>query len=202
MKAILLGSLEMLADTSDLWRQAFRQAFLDHGLHIDPRTNRPGQTRRVMRPEDLCPVPVDAILRCRNHHYGQALAQGPLRPRPGLVAVLDDIARRNIALGLVATTPFEWTVSVFDALDLAPERFDAIVTEAHVTADKPAADCYHLAAAMLATAPEDCLVAEMGLSGVVSARAARMSVLDLRGCGDPLARLAAVLPNPEPAIPG
>ncbi|MDB2407258.1 HAD family hydrolase, partial [Jannaschia sp.] len=176
MKAVLLGSLEMLADTSDHWRKAFRQSFLDHGLQFEPRGARPRRSRRDIQPRKSEAVSVDVVLRARNDHFGRALAEGPIRPRAGLTDLLDMMAMRGIALGLVATTPFDWSVSVFDGLGLEPERFDAIVTETHILADKPAPDCYHLAAAMLATAPEDCLAVETGQAGVNAARAARMQV--------------------------
>jgi len=156
-----------------------------------------------MPPAYDCRVSVDDILRSRNAHYEAALARGPLRMRPGLVDTLDAVAGRSIALGLVATTPFEWSVSFFEGTGLAAERFDAIITENNVTSDKPAPDCYHLAAAMLAVAPEDCLAVETSASGVAAARSAGMQVLDLGGGQEPLSGLRAALPrSPVPALPG
>ncbi|TFL19113.1 HAD family hydrolase [Jannaschia formosa] len=203
MKAILLGSLEVLSDTSDLWRKAFRQAFLDHSLSFGPRGGRSRLSGRMPDPAQEGRVPIDAVLRSRNAHYQAALARGPIRMRAGLVDTLDSIAAQGLALGLVATTPFEWAVSFFEGIGLAPERFDAIVTEDHVLADKPAPDCYHLAAAILAVAPENCLVVENSAAGVAAARAAGMQVMDLRGGMEPLSGLRAALPRPlVAALPG
>lgn len=203
MKAILLGSLEVLSDTSDLWRSAFRQAFLDHGLQFEPRRGRPQLFRRPLRPEDRAAVPVGAILRARNAHYAEALSHGPLSARPGLDDLLDGIARQGLGFGLVVTTPLDWSVALFDGLNLPPERFDAIVTGNHVAADKPAPDCYHLAAALLATAPEDCLAVENSRAGVAAARAARMQVMDLTEGADTMSDLVALLPRDAtaPALP-
>jgi HAD superfamily hydrolase (TIGR01509 family) len=196
MKALLLGSLEVLTDTSHLWRSANRRAFSDHGIDFSRRAGHAPLSRPMPRPGDDTSVPVADILGSRNAHYAEALARVPLRPRPRLIELLDAAQDRGIALGLICDAPSDWTVSVFDGLGLAPERFDAIVVDDHLTSRKPSPDCYHLAAAMMATAPEDCLAAEIDRLGVAGARACGMSVLDLTARNtDPVAAMLAALPD-------
>jgi beta-phosphoglucomutase-like phosphatase (HAD superfamily) len=193
MKALLLGSLDVLCDTTGLWRSATRQAFGDHRLDFRARRVSGVVARAVPRPADRRAVPVGAVLRSRRDHFARALALGPLVRRPGLGAVLSAAEARGVRLGLVTTTPLDWTVSVLNGLRLAPELFDAIITQRDVTAGKPAPDCYHLAAAMLSTAPEDCLALERGAAGAGAARGAGMRVIDVGTSPAPLAGIAAML---------
>ncbi|WP_371154897.1 HAD family hydrolase [Jannaschia sp. 2305UL9-9] len=199
MKAIFLGSLAVLADTVFLRRQAFRNAFREHGLDFSGG-RRAGLERftRARRPTwDDRAVPIGSVLDARNHYFGTALAKGPLTPRAGLYDLIEAAGRAGIALGLVVSTPSAWTQAVFEGLDLAPEVFDTIVATEQVVAGKPAADCYHYAAAMLATAPEDCLAIEDTPAGLASARAAGLPILDLTGPDrdmvNPLPQLARTL---------
>ncbi|UWQ18891.1 HAD family phosphatase [Jannaschia sp. M317] len=178
MKAILLGSVGLLADTRNARRHAFARAFRDHGLKFD--TDARDALDQAASGSAASPraVPLESLLDARNHHLGAALAHGPLKPRRGLHQLIAAAAGAAVPLGLVATTPTAWTISVFEHLELAPEVFDTIVTGDNLVASKPAADCYHLAAAMLATAPEDCLVIEDTPSGLAAARQAGMQVID------------------------
>ncbi|MGB3409254.1 MAG: HAD family phosphatase [Jannaschia sp.] len=205
MKAILLGSIGVLADTSAMWRLAFRNAFRDHGLRFGAR-HKPYVDQlsifAALRSGSLddASVPISSLLEARDRHFGRALSTGPVAPRKGLTDLIAAAGQVRVPLGLVATTPMAWTVSVFEALALPPESFDMIVTADHIVAAKPAPDCYHFAAAMLATAPEDCLVIEDNRAGVAAARAAGMQVIDLSpgsppGRGEPLIEARSRLPQ-------
>lgn len=200
MKAILIGSLGILAETNVLRRMAFRRAFRDHGLSLQPSHPTPAERLTRSIPAFAAgaadrAVPLDRLLTARDHHFGRALAASPLRMRHGLSDFLDRIAHSRMRLGLVATTPTAWMISVFCGLDLPPETFDTIVTAESVVGDKPNPDCYHLAAAMLATAPENCLALEDNPMGIAAARAAGMAVADLSApdgsATDPFATLLA-----------
>jgi HAD superfamily hydrolase (TIGR01509 family) len=60
------------------------------------------------------------------------------------------------------------------------DRFDAIVTADDVKNGKPAPDIFLEAARRLNVAPELCCAFEDGEAGFVSARAAGMTVIDIR----------------------
>ena len=198
MKALLLGSLEVLTDTSHLWRSASRKAFSDHGIDFAPRAGDAPPGRLCQQFGDCTPVPVADIIGSRDLRYADALALGPLRPRPGLARLLDAVQVRGIALGLITEAPRDWTISVFEGLDLDPERFDAIVTDDFLTSRKPAPDGYHLASAMMGTAPEDCVSVETSRAGLRAARSLGMRAIDAVGPrADPVAAALAVLPAPR-----
>ncbi len=61
------------------------------------------------------------------------------------------------------------------------ELFDVVVTSDQVEHSKPAPDCYLMAAEHLGVAPGDCLAYEDSETGLRSARAAGVPVLDVRG---------------------
>jgi HAD superfamily hydrolase (TIGR01509 family) len=186
MKALILGSVGALCDTSDLWVSACRAALRDNGdPHRLPRD----------RHRDGGALSFEAVRRSRDAHFGDALARERLMPRARLFETLAAAERHGIALALVTTTPPDWATTVLRRLGLPPDRFDAIVTRDHVVAPKPAPDCYHLAAALLATAPEDCLALEDGRAGAEAARGAGMATLDLSVLADSMGQVLAALPR-------
>jgi HAD superfamily hydrolase (TIGR01509 family) len=98
------------------------------------------------------------------------------------VAPVVDILRRAhgrvpLALATGSTTPV--TTAVLAAIGLT-DVFDAIVTRDDVAHGKPAPDCYLRAAALLRIDPGRCLAYEDTAIGLDAARAAGMSVVDVR----------------------
>jgi len=139
---------------------------------------KPQAVRRVPRRHNILNyrVPVSKILGDRNRFFAEELKGRPVRRNPGLDALLDGVAAAGLAIGLVTTTPSDWLGQVLEDIGLPSETFDTIITADQVVAAKPQPDCYHLAAAMIAVAPEDCLAVEDSIFGAQAAESAGMSV--------------------------
>jgi hypothetical protein len=94
MPALLLGSISTVADTSELQRQAFNQAFETHGLNWrwDQDQYRAmlstsgGQARIAEYAQSLGQtVDAKAVHETKSRIFQDRLAQGGLAPRPGVV---------------------------------------------------------------------------------------------------------------------
>ena len=96
--------------------------------------------------------------------------------REGVAGIIARARHAGLPVGLVTTTSRGNVEGLLDALDLG-DAFDVVVTAEHVSAPKPAPDCYHLAAASLAVAPENCTAIEDNEDGVRAALGAGMSVM-------------------------
>lgn len=102
----------------------------------------------------------------------------PVQYLPGIESLLTEIREAGIPSGIVtnATTPVAQITA-----DGAPDTFSFIISNADVTAPKPDAQPYLMAADRVSVAAEDCIVIEDSPSGVASALAAGMKVIAVPG---------------------
>jgi|GEM_PF-5180269 len=138
MSAILIGSISTLVDTSELQRRAFNEAFEAHGL--DWKWSQPdyvamlesnGGPQRIAdyaesRDED---VDADTVHATKSQIFQELLATAGLKPRPGVLATVNEAKRRDVKLGFVTTTSPENISALLEALspDIDADTFDVIV---------------------------------------------------------------------------
>jgi HAD superfamily hydrolase (TIGR01509 family) len=104
------------------------------------------------------------------------------RPNP----VVADLARRchgQLPIAVATNSERKIVTAVLGATGLL-DLFDQVVSIDDVAQPKPAPDMFLLAAQMLRTAPEDCLVLEDSNQGLSAAKAAGMMHLDVREARD------------------
>ena len=113
MPAILFGSIRTIADTSEIQRRAFNEAFAAHGLdwqweQDDYRAmlETSGGKDRVAAYARAQGQDVDAtaIHATKSEIFQQGLASGGIAPRPGVAETIDAAHRDGVKLGLVTTT--------------------------------------------------------------------------------------------------
>lgn len=183
MSAILFGSVSTLADTSELQRRAFNEAFAAHDLdwawdRDDYRAmlERSGGRSRIAAyaEERGQSVDADAVHRTKTEIYQRLLAETPPDPRPGVVATVADARRAGIAVGLVTTTAAQSVSTLLDALgpDLGRDAFDIVVDTTKVSRPKPDPEAYVLALDTLGEEPAGCVAIEDNVGGVQAATAA------------------------------
>ncbi|UWQ22557.1 HAD family phosphatase [Jannaschia sp. W003] len=186
MKALLLGSIGTLADTSELQRRAFNEAFAKHGLDWQwPRDDyrrmlrESGGQRRVAAQADAEGIDVDAaaIHATKSELFQGYLADGAASARPGLREAITRARAEGVRVGLVTTTSRANVDALLGSLSMDRGVFDVIVTAEEVSAPKPAPDCYEYAAATLGFAAEDCVAVEDNEGGVRAALAAGMACI-------------------------
>jgi HAD superfamily hydrolase (TIGR01509 family) len=117
----------------------------------------------------------DLLAECDRQLISRAGAVPPIAP------VVDILLRAHgrvpLALATGSTTPV--ATAVLGAIGLGAV-FDAVVTRDDVANGKPAPDCYLRAAALLGVEPGRCVAYEDTAIGLDAARAAGMSVVDVR----------------------
>jgi len=163
MKALLLGSIGVLAETSDLQRQAYNEAFAAQGL--DWRWNvatycqhlaTPGGQRRLRTflGDRLSARDIEQIHHTKQKVFASYLAGG-ISPRPGICEAIEMARSHGLKLGLITTTTLT-TLAIMrralaDAIDF--ESFDLITSKVDVGQEKPDPEVYELALRRLAITP-------------------------------------------------
>jgi HAD superfamily hydrolase (TIGR01509 family) len=188
MSVILFGSISSIADTSELQRESFNEAFEKHGL--DWRWDRDdyaamlgksGGRDRVSeyaasRGED---VDVAAVHATKSEIFQARLASDGVQPRPGVVEIVEAARGEGTLLGLVTTTSPENVAALTAALQSTVDvgSFDVVVDSSDVEDPKPAPAAYAFALDTLGVQAAECVAVEDNPGGVQSAAAAGVSVV-------------------------
>lgn len=186
MSAILFGSIGTIADTSELQREAFNQAFAEHGLdwHWErdeyiALLEKSGGRQRI---EDYArsvgqSVDAEAIHDAKSKIFQQMLQEQSIEPRPGVTEVVQQAKQIGIKLALVTTTSEQNVSSLLKAVEnsFTADDFDLIVNRSDVKASKPSEEAYLLTLDRLGQQPDDCIAIEDNLGGVESAKSAALT---------------------------
>jgi HAD superfamily hydrolase (TIGR01509 family) len=192
MPAILFGSIGTIADTSELQRQAFNQAFEAYGL--DWRWEREdylimleksGGEQRIAEYAASSGQMVDAgaIHRSKSEFFQKNLAASQVPPRPGVVETIQDAKNKGLKIALVTTTSKENISSLMAALSphIQMTDFDLTVDAACVEYSKPDKAAYVFALEKLGEKADDCIAIEDNLGGVEAAIAAGLDCVAFPG---------------------
>ena len=186
MPAILFGSMSTIADTSELQREAFNQAFQEHGLdwnwsreEYQPLLQSSGGQQRVAdyaseRGEDVDAAAV--------HQTKSSLAQeqikGGVTARPGVVETIKAAKEAGDKVGLVTTTARENLDALFDGLsDVSADDFDVITDGSSVEDSKPDPSAYAKALEDLGEDASTAVAIEDNVIGLQSAKAAGITAV-------------------------
>jgi HAD superfamily hydrolase (TIGR01509 family) len=180
-----------LADTEELHRRAFNEAFFACGvdwrwgpalyaelLQITGGKERIAEyiSRRQMpaceRGRLLRLIP--QLHAAKTRIYRELVALGHLHPRAGVVRLMKEARGAGVKLAIASTTSPENVESLLSSSfgKDAPRWFSAIATGDVVPKKKPAPDIYNLALEKLGVAPERAIAFEDSAVGVRSAKAA------------------------------
>ena len=188
MPALLLGSISTIADTSELQRRAFNQAFAAHGLDWDwdqdqyraMLTSNGGEDRiaAFARAREVN-VDAKAIHETKSRIFQLALGNGSLKPRPGVIDAVKGAKDHGWKVGLVTTTSADNVSALLSGLNpqLSADDFDVIVDVSSVDQPKPDKAAYVFALEKLGQAPGDCVAVEDNVGGVEAAVAAGVPVV-------------------------
>lgn len=169
--ALLLGSIGVLVDTSDMQRRAFNTAFETHELtwhwgaaeYADLLRTPGGKARlSAYAAAQGHEVDVDAVYETKVAVFDAALREADLRLRPGIGDLIAEARRLGLALAFVTSTDKRQVAAVLEALrgEVTPSVFDFIGHGAMVPRSKPAPHIYSEALRMLDVAAGDALAIE------------------------------------------
>jgi HAD superfamily hydrolase (TIGR01509 family) len=183
MPAILFGSISTIADTSELQRQAFNQAFQAHGLdwcwsraeYLTMLEKSGGQQRITDYAASIRQtVDAAAIHRSKSEFFQNSLTSAQVKPRDGVVETIKGAKSQGLKIAFVTTTTQENISLLMAALqpNIQITDFDLILNESSVDRPKPDKAAYTFALEKLGEQPDDCIAIEDNLGGVESAIAA------------------------------
>jgi HAD superfamily hydrolase (TIGR01509 family) len=182
MSAILFGSISTLADTSELQRRAFNEAFSSHGLdwnwsRDDYRAmlGSNGGANRVSEYAKSVGTEVDAaaVHATKSSIFQTLLADSDVQPRPGVVNTVDRARTEGVKLGLVTTTARANVDALLSALEpyIGTNAFNVVVDSDAVEKPKPDSACYEWALDRLGVEATEAVAIEDNVGGVNAAAA-------------------------------
>ena len=192
MNAILFGSIGSIVESSEIQRQAFNQAFQQHGLDWDwskqayaELLEDSGGRNRIAKyaRENNADVDVDAIYKSKCENFEKLMKEGNLQPRPGVVEVIERAKKEGVKLGFVTSTSKENRKLTMDAVkdSIRESDFDVVV-DLSVTEDrKPLPTCYEVALEKLGCSVTDALAIENNSDGLDSANKAGIRCIVVAG---------------------
>lgn len=188
MSAILFGSIGTLADTSELQRQAFNDAFVSCGLdwrwardEYRAMLNSNGGASRIASYAAARGVVVDAraVHATKSEIFQGLLAVSSVPPRPGVLATISEAKHREFQLGFVTTTSQANVDALLSALHphIDAGTFDLIVHGDSVTSPKPSPAAYEFALEKLGAKPKNVVAIEDNAPGIRAAVAAGLKCI-------------------------
>ena len=183
MKAILLGSIGTVADTSHMQLAAFNQAFKIHDLSWIWSPNEyskmlkvSGGANRIQQYANSMGEEVNAaqIHLTKTQIFQSTLSSEGVSLRQGISAVLDYALTKSIMLGFVTTTTHGNVSEILKATDVDPKIFDVVTTNVNVGKPKPHPDAYNTALNKLGLLPNQAIAVEDNLDGYNSAINAKL----------------------------
>ena len=188
MSALLFGSISSIADTSEIQRAAFNEAFAEHGLDWQwdrddyrSRLDRAGGADRIAeearrRGED---VDAAAVHDTKSRIFREKLRTDGAAPREGVLDTLRAAKDNGWRIGFVTTTSRDNVLAVIDALGPAvgPDDFDVVVATDSVDTPKPDPAAYTYALQALGEDAASAVAIEDNPDGVRAAGAAGVACL-------------------------
>src|SRR5690349_1361243 len=180
MPAILFGSISTLADTSELQRRAFNEAFAAHGLDWewsrDDYVSMLGSNGGAQRVADYAKqhnqdVDAAAVHETKSVIFQELLSESGVSARPGVVATIERAKEQGHQVGLVTTTSPENVAALLNALqdELGADAFDIVVDKTAVADPKPSPAVYLHALSELGVDAADAVAIEDNVGGVAAA---------------------------------
>lgn len=188
MSAIFFGSIGTIADTSEMQRQAFNQAFALHNLdwqwsreEYASLLEKSGGQQRIEEYAKSMGQSVDAaaIHHSKFEIFQNVLHEKPLAARPGVVDVMQKAKQNGLKLALVTGTSEQNVLSMLEALrsEIDANDFDLVLNASKIEHPKPAKDAYAVALKELNQTPDSCVAIENNVDGLESAKAAGLACI-------------------------
>ena len=155
MKSILFGSIGVLAESSEIQRRAFNEAFKEFGL--DWYWNVANYIKMLQKPGGLNRIADYSNYKLNQNDikkihdfkvkYFKSLSKNKLKPRKGILEVIDYGLKNHIKIGFITTTNQSTLDLITDNLSeyIDFSKFDLITSDEDVSNRKPYPDIYNYA---------------------------------------------------------
>lgn len=186
LKALIFDVDGTLAETEEVHRQAFNQAFAEFGLpwtwdralYRELLRISGGRERMAAFARRLGTTGIDELLaplhRRKTELYTARVAAGGVPLRPGVARLLAEAGAAGVTLAIATTTS---RANVDALLGRGLAQFAVVACAEDAPIKKPDPAVYTLAVTRLGLAAADCLALEDSTNGVRAARAAGIAVV-------------------------
>lgn len=182
MSALLFGSISAVADTSELQRASFNEAFAAHDLgwqwdrdeYVQMLRGNGGADRVAAYAADKGQdVDAAAVHATKSEIFQRKLGQSPASWRPGVLESFQEAKRNGAKVALVTTTSPANVAALIGSLpDIELADFDLVVDATDVDQPKPDPAAYRYALDTLGEQASAVVAVEDNVGGVQAAVAA------------------------------
>ncbi len=171
----------VIADTAPYHLKAWQEVFHKRGVSFtrDGFRHHFGQRNDTIIKstlgEQLAQGEIDAIAREKEQTFRKVVQQY-IRPLPGAIQLMKSLREQGFKIALSSSAPMENIRLVTRGLGIG-DCFHAIVSGWDVTEGKPSPQGFLLAAEKLGVEPQNCIVIEDAIAGVIACRRAGMSCI-------------------------
>ncbi len=208
-KALFIGSIGAVAETSEIQRQSYNQAMKENGVNWDwdiaiykkLLQTSGGQDRletlALATGQNLPRETIEKIHARKTELAGQKIVADKIAPRPGLVDLIKNAIKDGVQVAWVTTTGHENTDAILTAFDgkLDKPHFNHIFHREDAANGKPSPDIYHAALKKFNLEARDCIAIEDSLDSVLSAKGAGIFTIVAQGAyhDEPVVNIANVV---------
>lgn len=181
LKAVIFDLDGLLVDSTPVQEEAFRLFVEGHGKIYLPGTK--GQSGKriidILREyKDLYNLPesLNDLYRERQQIYFQ-LVKEKLELFPGVLPLLVKLKQRGLGLALATSGDRDYVRVLFRKYRMLADYFSVVVTSEDVVRGKPYPDVFQKALIQLGVKPEETVVLEDSVNGILAAKAAGIQTI-------------------------
>ena len=170
-KAVIFGSIGTIVETSDIQRKSFNLAFKEFGLEwywsstkYKKLLERSGGENRLSSYANKKNIKVNTkrLRNLKTKFFNDYLKKNRLKPRPGVLNIINFCKKNNIKLGFATSTTVNNINSIFFTLKntINKKDFNFIGNNKLVLREKPYPDIYKFTLKKLNIRSKECLAIE------------------------------------------
>ena len=184
IKAVIFDMDGVLVDNTPIHIESFAIFCERYGIKVDMTTLKTlfgkgnDEIIPLLLPASLIEqIGIEALANEKEQLYRE-IFETRITPAAGLIDFLEDLKRNNIKCAVGSSGPKENVEFVLDRCGIK-DYFAAIANGDMVTKCKPDPEVFLLAAKLIDTSPEECVVIEDSFAGIQAAHSAKMKVIAL-----------------------
>ena len=191
-KSIIFGSIGTIVETSNIQRKSFNKAFKKLGLDWYWSVNeykklleKSGGENRLSKYANKKKIKINTkkLRDLKTKFFNDYLKKKKLKPRPGVIEIINFCKKNNIKLGFATSTTMNNINSIFFTLNNTIDKkdFNFIGSNKLVSRKKPYPDIYKIALKKLNLKPKECLAIEDTEESMKSALKAKIRCIAFPG---------------------
>lgn len=187
--AVILDMDGLMVDTEPFWKTAEIEVFRALGVPLSEEMCRETTGFRMSQAVDHWfrrypwkGTSLDEVASKVVEKVGERV-RGELVPKPGLLDLMREIRAARMPISVCSSSPLSLIRAVVGSLGLGTD-FQVLQSAEEVRFGKPHPEAYLKTAEMMGADPLRCAVFEDSITGVISAKAARMTVIGIPSSSD------------------